>query len=174
MKIATWNVRGLGCDKKKALIFQSLAENKPDIVCFQETKLDTICPLLAASFLPRNLRNFSFQPSLGSAGGLLTAWSNLFSATVLSSSPSHLTTSFCSSSDNTSFSIINVYAPCDDQHRILFFDELSTTTLNLTGSVMILGDFNIYRYPHEKNNDNINWSEMETFNDWINSESVTP
>jgi hypothetical protein len=33
---------------------------------------------------------------------------------------------------------------------------------------VLAGDFNIYRYAHEKNNDNIAWNDMEAFNDWIN------
>jgi endonuclease/exonuclease/phosphatase family metal-dependent hydrolase len=32
----------------------------------------------------------------------------------------------------------------------------------------LAGDFNIYRYAHEKSNDNIAWADIETFNDWIN------
>lgn len=37
---------------------------------------------------------------------------------------------------------------------------------------MRIGDFNIYRFPHEKNNDSINTRGMEEFNSWINGEGL--
>lgn len=157
MKFITWNVRGLGCDKKNALIYQTIIEQKPEFICLQETKLANINNFTASTFLPPCYRNFFFQPTEGTAGGLLTSWNNhSFSASLNSASATHLSVSFCSSSDNTSFSIINVYAPCDDHARLLFFDHLSLVTANLDDPFMLLGDFNIYRYPYEKNNDNIN------------------
>jgi hypothetical protein len=45
---------------------------------------------------------------------------------------------------------------------------MRTVHQSINGPWVLAGDFNIYRYTHEKNNSNISWAEMEAFNDWIN------
>lgn len=173
MKIIDWNVRDLGCDKKKTLIYQTITENKPDIVCLQETKLNQIDKFSATKFLPRNYRNFFFQPANSLAGGLLTAWNcSTLTASLFSTSQSHLATTFNSTSKNSTISVINIYAPCDEHDILQFFEIIASTKENLTGPLMILGNFNIYRFPHENNNDNIIWPAMEAFNTWINNQEL--
>ncbi|XVE89926.1 hypothetical protein DITRI_Ditri20bG0035300 [Diplodiscus trichospermus] len=72
MKIASWNVRGLGRREKRKAIKRVLCIKKVDMLMVQETKIKEICPRL-----PRWLwgnENFlgEFVESEGNSGGLLT------------------------------------------------------------------------------------------------------
>ncbi|GMP67950.1 hypothetical protein CsSME_00027743 [Camellia sinensis var. sinensis] len=40
MEIVSWNVRGLGSRKKRGIIRDFLRKHQPDIVIFQETKVE--------------------------------------------------------------------------------------------------------------------------------------
>lgn len=48
-KIISWNVRGLNDSKKRNIIRGCLSRWKPDLVCFQESKLDSINDYLVKS-----------------------------------------------------------------------------------------------------------------------------
>jgi hypothetical protein len=39
--------------------------------------------------------------------------------------------------------------------------------LQVTVPWALVGDFNIYGFPYEKNNDNISWAEMDSFTDGL-------
>jgi hypothetical protein len=62
----------------------------------------------------------------------------------------------------------NVYAPCELAERSEFFYEIKEIQLPVATPWVLAGDFNIYRYASEKNNNNINWAAMDEFNAWIN------
>jgi exonuclease III len=62
----SWNIRGLGDSNECNIVRSVLANAKPSIVCFQETKLHTINVFKAKTFLPPNLAS-----SLVFAGGWL-------------------------------------------------------------------------------------------------------
>ncbi|GMQ08395.1 hypothetical protein CsSME_00052136 [Camellia sinensis var. sinensis] len=49
MKIVSWNVRGLGSRKKRVIIRDFLGKHQPDIVIFQETKVEVCDRLLIKS-----------------------------------------------------------------------------------------------------------------------------
>lgn len=74
MRIANWNVRGLGDSDKCSLVNDALMYSRSNAVCLQETKLRVVDVMKAASFLPSNLRSFIFMPASGSSGELLVAW----------------------------------------------------------------------------------------------------
>lgn len=131
MKILTWNVRGLGDDKKTTLVYQTLLNLKPDIICLQETKLTTIDNFKAIRFLPTSLRSYHHHPSTLASGGILTAWcSAKFDASLLHTDTSSLSIAFQSKTDRLQFSITNIYAPFDDQERQPFFNALANIRLN--------------------------------------------
>lgn len=74
MKIISWNVRGLGGFEKRWEVIQLMREKKPFLVCIQETKLTGFDELICKSLWGDLNVGFSFQPSFGSAGGVLTLW----------------------------------------------------------------------------------------------------
>uniref|UniRef100_A0A8I7B3Q6 DNA-(apurinic or apyrimidinic site) endonuclease n=1 Tax=Hordeum vulgare subsp. vulgare TaxID=112509 RepID=A0A8I7B3Q6_HORVV len=78
IKIASWNVRGLGRENKCTDVKQCLQSATTSILCLQETKLELISVFKASSFLPPGFRSFHFLPSNGASGGLLTAWDDTY------------------------------------------------------------------------------------------------
>ena len=144
-----------------------------DIVCIQESKLSNLDSFTSAAIFPSFLRSYHYQPSTGSSGGLITDWRNAkFKANLFDCSDSALTCSFHSTTDQTSFLITNIYAPHANSERQEVFDLLTALRTTRLEPWMCIGDFNIYRFPHEKNNDNLNTRGMEEFNSWINGEGL--
>jgi hypothetical protein len=79
-----------------------------------------------------------------------------------------LTVQVQSNSNDLSFTLTNIYAPCEQIERSLFFSEIKQLQLTVSEPWVLAGDYNIYRYVSEKNNSNINWAAMDEFNAWIN------
>jgi exonuclease III len=74
MKVISWNVRGLGRVDKRKEVRNLVREKHPLIVCLQETKLQVCDDSLCTSLWGSSLFGFSFRPSAGASGGLLTIW----------------------------------------------------------------------------------------------------
>lgn len=159
--------------EKKSLLLSTLIEHRPDIVCLQETKLASIDRFTMPALLPVFLRDFHWQPALGSAGGLLTAWdSRELPTTLVHENSDSISCTFHSRTDQTKFWVTNVYAPHSEDEKLIFFNQLSTLRIANKELWCCIGNFNIYRYPFEENNDNLNTRGMVGFNCWINEEGL--
>ena len=170
IKVCSWNVRGLNDPVKCGNVLSELLSANPDIVLLQETKLHSIPPLKLRSFLPRRLDSFLYNPAVGTAGGILTAWcTSVLLSNSASSSTHTLTSHLVSTASNTPMAVTNVYAPSTPELRPSFLDELRSLTPHPDSPWMLFGDFNMIRYPHEKNNQNFHHSEAEAFNDCLNA-----
>jgi hypothetical protein len=123
----------------------------------------------ARKFLPPKFTDFIFHPSDGASAGLLIAWSPKdYNIQLLDSRKCALTVLVDSNSDDTQFVLTNVYAPCEQAERSEFFSKIKDLQPTAATPWALAGDFNIYRYASEKNNNNINWAAMDEFNAWIN------
>jgi hypothetical protein len=123
----------------------------------------------AKKFLPNKFSEFLYQPSEGTSTGLLIAWNPKdYSITLIDGRKHAITLQINSNSDDTSYVLTNIYAPCDQHDITIFFAEIKQLKDNISLPWVLAGDFNIYRYVHEKNNANINWAAMDEFNAWIN------
>jgi exonuclease III len=172
IQVCSWNVRGLNDSIKCGNILSELLSASPYIVLVQETKLNTIPSLKLHSFIPRRLDSFLFNPADGTSGGVLTAWNSLNFHSARSLTTQHtLTICFTSTASNLTFYVTNVYAPSTHELLSSFLDELKSIPLNLDPDTpwLIFGDFNMIRYPHEKNNANFHQAEADAFNDCIHS-----
>lgn len=173
MKILNWNVRGLGDSDKSSLVRQTVVSCHPDILSFQETKLSSISSLKGREFLPARLRSFSFMPADGSAGGILLAWDqSIMDCTMVSMHKFHITAKFSSTSNNMSFMMFAIYAPCEATDRAEFFLVVNQDAASVEGPWILLGDFNMCRFDYEKSKGRINWQVMEVFNDWIRTNGL--
>jgi exonuclease III len=169
ISVFSWNVRGLHDPIKCGDVLSELLSSVPDIVLLQETKLSDIPLPKRHSFPPHRLDACIFKPANGASGGIFTAWNNSTFSVPTSSSTEHtLTVSLVSTTSNCALNITNVYAPPSHPDKAAFLDELHS--LNLPSDVpwMLIGDFNMIRFPHEKNNSNFHSGEAEDFNDFIN------
>jgi exonuclease III len=169
LRFASWNVRGLGRRGKRDDVRAAIDSFLPSILCLQESKLSSLSPFFASSFLPPSLRSFVFKPSVGASGGIITAWdSSVLDLVHHSVDEFSLTTTFSFWSDNLHFMVVNVYGPCTHGLKPAFLDSLRSSVSRLTGSLAILGDFNLIRSPRERSNDNFNLAEASIFIDFVN------
>jgi exonuclease III len=169
MRLLSWNARGLGDDDKNDTVCTLLNDARADIICIQETKLHKITVFKAKKFLPSQFTDFLYHPSDGTSAGLLIAWNpKEYKMQIIDSKLHAMTVLAESNRDNTKFTLTNVYAPCDQAERSLFFQEMKEITIDTSIPWVLAGDFNIYRYVNEKINSNINWTAMDEFNTWIN------
>jgi len=68
-----------------------------------------------------------------------------------------------------SFSLTNVYAPTNREDKASFFSELASMADSISSPWMVLGDFNLTRFPDDKNTDSFNISDANHFNELINT-----
>ena len=121
MKIISWNVRGLGSFEKRREVCHLVREKNLFIICVQETKLFVIDVNLCTSIWGGDLVDFSFQPSVGASGGIVTMWDTREVEVWSSMSFEHvLAISGCSVKTGVLFTVFNVYAPCDFVHQQVF------------------------------------------------------
>jgi exonuclease III len=114
MRILSWNIRGLGGMEKRKEVRKLVWEKSPTIVCLQETKLQVCDDFLCSSLWGTSPVGFSFRPSVGASGGLLTLWDP--AEVEMWSSISHEHVLWCHGrvvSSGEEFIVANVYAPCD-------------------------------------------------------------
>jgi hypothetical protein len=79
-----------------------------------------------------------------------------------------LTTTLSSTTTDLSFSITNVYASADHSLTQSFITEMLSILPSIAGPWLVCGDFNLIRYPHEKNNANFDRALAGAFNGMIN------
>ena len=119
------------------------------------------------SFLPTRLQSFLFLPSLGASGGIVTAWdSSDFSLSSSVQGAFSLTTVFSTTSD-LSFTVTNVYSPCDGHRNVEFLSELSYVAASISGPWATVGDFNFLREPGDNSNASFDQHNACLFNSWI-------
>ena len=170
MRIANWNVSGLGDPDKCSLVKDALLSSRSNVVCLQETKLQVVDKMKAASFLPSNHKSFIYLPACGTAGGLLVAWDDsVLHGSEIAKHRFSISISFQTTSNNDSFVLSTVYAPCEEEERDDFFAIMNQTTQQVTGPWIILGDFNLICFSHEKNKRSFRQREADAFNSTINA-----
>jgi exonuclease III len=166
----SWNVQGLGDPVKCAVVKDAIAAASPTILCLQETKLASLDPQKQRSFLPSHTSGVAKKDADGSRGGIVTAW-DTNSLTLASSHTScySLTTVLESTTTNVSLTVTNVYAPADHSLTDDFVADMELLLAVVSGPWLLVGDFNLLRYPHDKNNSNFNSLLTAKFNALIHA-----
>jgi len=126
MKLVSWNIRGLGGLEKRKEVRSLVKEKRSWIVCLQETKLQRCEVEVCKSMWDDQTVVFSFLPSVGASGGLLTLWDSTEVEVWSTSSFDHVLSihgRFISS--NEEFHLFNVYAPYNGGDRQVLWDTLT-------------------------------------------------
>ncbi|GAU21183.1 hypothetical protein TSUD_11000 [Trifolium subterraneum] len=151
MKIISYNIRGLGSCVKRREILNIVKEKKPDILCIQESKMNCVDEGLGKALWGSPEVGFSFKPSAGASGGIITLWNSNTVEVVYSVSFEHvLIIHGLFKKDNKAFFVANVYAPCDGNGKQLLWDRLGARLLNSDVSWCVCGDFNSIRSDEER------------------------
>ena len=74
IKILSWNVRGVNNPEKRKVIKQFIRDQRVDLVCLQETKVQNMTLRMAQSLGERRFSDWVSVDASGSAGGILLLW----------------------------------------------------------------------------------------------------
>lgn len=92
-------------------------------------------------FCPKRFDQFAYIPSQGASGGLLTIWnSSIFSGDIIISEQFALGVNFKSTQSAHKWSLINIYGPCQGEHRETFTKWLFDLDLPSSKDWLLLGD----------------------------------
>ena len=69
LEILSWNVRGLNNPQKRDMVNNLLKEWKCDVVCFQETKLDSVNSAVVKSLWSSPFVDWEALDAIHTAGG---------------------------------------------------------------------------------------------------------
>jgi len=98
--------------RKKKEIQKMVKFYRPWILCVQETKLEIINDFFCASLWGNPYHSYSYRPSVGASGGILTIWDTTEVDVMITRSMAHVVIIQGKMIQNgADFSIANVYAP---------------------------------------------------------------
>jgi exonuclease III len=171
MKIISYNVRGLGGFEKRAEVRRLVQEKNPYVVCLQESKLDLVDGFTVKSLWGTDGCGYSFQASVGAAGGLITMWDSSVVEVWCTMSFRHvLIIKGKVILSGEEFIIANVYAPCDISAKRDLWRRLSQFVLSIgDANICVCGDFNSVRMAEERRGRNLIFRQVDAdiFNNFI-------
>jgi exonuclease III len=173
MKILSYNARGLGGGEKRVEVRKLVLEKKPLVLCFQETKLQEVNDVIINSIWGNSTGDFSYQPSSGAFGGLVTVWDASRLEVLSSMSFEHVLIIRGRVIDSgAEFIIFNVYASCDLTAKKDLWERLQPIVLNNSDFCLcICGDFNSVRNVDERKGRSTVFRQVDAdlFNNFINN-----
>jgi exonuclease III len=163
MKIVSWNIRGLGGLEKRKEVRKLVGDLCPFILCLQETKLQFFDASLSSSLWGTSSHAFSYRPSVGASGGLVTLWDSSEVEVWSSESRDHVLWihgRFISS--GVEFSVANVYAPGEDGAKQRLWVSLSARIQSLGRSrICVCGDFNAVKHVDERRSTRVGYRNLD-------------
>ena len=171
--VLCWNVRGLNSEPKQLALFNAITASGSAVVCLQETKKHSFDNNFIKSCCPRHFDKFEFIPARDASGGIATIWNSaIFSADVLFSEDFALVTRFRSTQSAQTWTLVNVYGPCQGDQRQQFIQWLCNLNIPSSEDWLFVGDFNFIREPENLNKPGGSMNDMNAFNDFIRCQSL--
>jgi exonuclease III len=162
-KILIWNVRGLNSTARQDSVRTLVQSIRADVVCLQETKMETISQWLVFSTLGTDFCHFSVLPSVGASGGVLVAWRQAIGHAGSIRVDAHCVSVQFLPADGEPWWLTCVYGPQGNDNKINFLQELRLVRSNCHGPWVVAGDFNLIYKDKDKNNPNLNRAMMGRF-----------
>ena len=152
MKVVSYNARGLGGGEKRVEIRRLVNEKYLFVLCIQETKMSVIDDWFIKSIWGDTPNGFSYQPSMGASGGLVTVWDSTCVDVWCSVSFGHtLIIKGTVIQTGEQFFIVNVYAPCELVVKRALWERLTVFVNNNNDICLcVCGDFNYVRSIEER------------------------
>jgi len=171
MKVLSYNVRGLGGGEKRVEVRRLVQEKCPFVLCIQESKLIFVDDFMIKSICGDAPYGFSYQPSVGASGGLVTVWNSSLIDVWSSMSFSHtLIIQGRVILTGEDIVILNVYAPCENAAKRDLWERLNSFVVSKIDScVCLCGDFNSVHSLEERKGRGTIYRQMEVdvFNKFI-------
>ena len=148
IRILSWNVKGVNDFEKRKLIKAFLTSQRVDLVCLQETKLKGASTDLVRSLRVGRFVDWATVNPVGASGGILILWdSRILQLVDKEESQFSLSCSFRNCEDNSTWVFMGVYGPTTREGRTQLWEDLGA----IRGLWCIGGDFNVTRFPDERN-----------------------
>ena len=120
IKVLSWNVRGLNEKDKRLAVRQTVLLEKPDVICFQETKMSVMNNSVIQQACGRRLKDSEYKGADGTKGGILFAWNETkFKKIDCIKGRFSLSVTFKYNGDQ--FKMTGVYGPTSASQRSDFF-----------------------------------------------------
>lgn len=168
MKASFWNIRGFGARGRRDQIQDLVRDANVDLVCLIETFKASFSNNELSSIAGADCFVWRWLPASGHSGGILIgAKLDLFDFVAFDHGIFWASMVVFHKSRNILWEIMVVYGPADHSLSPLFLDELTAKIDSCNLPLLIGGDFNLLRFPGDKNNSNFSWSLADAFNDFI-------
>ena len=172
--VLCWIIRGLNAKTKQLALLNAIKLSGCDVVCLQETKNSHFDLAFIKSCCPSSFDEFAYVPSNGASGGLIIIWkSSVFIGLVRHCQPFALSVHFTAKQDALSWTLINIYGPCNGDLRDAFVEWLYDLAIPDDENWLIAGDFNFIRSPTNRNKPGGNVDDMLLFNDIVRAQHLT-
>jgi hypothetical protein len=175
MIITSYNVRGLGGLVKRRKIRELIHKQNIQFLAVQETKLEAISDNLCYSLWGSNDCDWSFRPSEGNIGGILSIWCKSSSSSIFSFAGEGFV-GVCLEwgvKKEVCF-VVNIYAKCDLSSKRIMWNNLVMLKRRFGGGKWcVMGDFNSVTRMEDRRGVSFGGGqnttlEMREFGDFIN------
>ncbi|XP_050908406.1 uncharacterized protein LOC127122036 [Lathyrus oleraceus] len=171
MIIASYNIRGCGCNAKLHSLRKVVGDSKADVCFIQETKIHAIDNFPVDSVWSDSLADWSSKWAVGRSGGILTLWKKK-SFILVSSFVGEGFLGIHVLWSGFNLFLVNVYSSCFIEKKKAFWGRLVEFKAKFPDGLWCVGgDFNTVRVKVERKgiSNNFNLKEAEDFEDFIRS-----
>nr|CCA65974.1 hypothetical protein [Beta vulgaris subsp. vulgaris] len=151
MSVLSWNIRGLTARVKRSAIRKLIQKHTPDFVFVQETKMEGISLEIVKTMWKSQDVEWTWYPSVGNSGGLISMW-NKSAFSMKSSSVNQHWIAISGSFSRINFECIlfNVYNPNTVGARASVWEEIVTFHKTNPLPSLLIGDFNETLEPDDR------------------------
>ena len=123
--ILCWNIRGLNAKPKHLALMNAINSSGCSVICLQETKKEHFDLAFIKKCCPSRFDEFVYIPSNGASGSLIVIWNSaMFSGMIMHCEPFAVSVHFTSAHSAQSWTLVNVYGPCNGEARDEFVEWL--------------------------------------------------
>ena len=169
MNFISINVRGIGVEGKTGWVRRLKEANGISFMAIQEMQCGNIGRYDYSRLWGReDVETVVVEPS-GRSGGLVNLWNpKVFIKEAELLDKKNLLTSGRLVEDGLLLNILNVYAPQNVVEKRVLWEKIKGVMRDRQGWWVLLGDFNVVRYPEERKNSRFNNVSAGDFNSFIN------
>jgi len=168
MKVAVWNIRGIGAEAKKVTVKKLINAEKIDMMGLVETKHNTFSPWLISKLWGHHNIGWAHIPAENSSGGILVSWhhdSFKEIRTLVSNRWICVFGEFVQ--EGFVCAICVLYAPNNQHERLELWNILRALRQHLSIPLILMGDFNEVVNLEERKNATHVTTSMKELRDFI-------
>ena len=174
MIILSWNMRGIGAKIKRSTLRKLIVKHNPHFVFIQESKKESLDPRTVNSIWKQANVQFTFSPSSGNSGGLISLWDASFfslESSIVEKNWIALNGSF--PSINFKGVVFNIYSPCTVEERASLYEDIVAYWESLNVPCLLIGDFNETLSPLDRGSQYVDTNGSESFKAFLQGLQVT-